>query len=64
MSMEFVIEGKQRGVVEENVNRIKQLFGVHISIANGTPETVWITLKGGQVENAKVRTVLYTIILN
>ena len=54
MSMEFVIEGNRRAVVEEKLSRIKQLFDVQISIANGTGEKVWITLKEGQVEKAKV----------
>jgi hypothetical protein len=58
MSTEFVIEQKQRVVVDQNVNRIKEVFGVQISIANGTSEKVWITLKGGQdrqqVDKAKV----------
>jgi hypothetical protein len=54
MSTEFVIEQRQRGVVEENLNRITDLFRVQISIANGTAEKVWITLRGGQVEKAKV----------
>ena len=54
MSLEFVIEKCQRDVVEQNVSRIEELFKVHISLEIGTAEKVWITLKGEQVEKAKV----------
>lgn len=54
MAKEFVIEQRQRVVVEENVDRIKDLFNVKIKIANGTAEKVWITLEEGQQDKAKV----------
>ena len=54
MAREFVIEQRQRPVVEEYVTRIKELFKVQIKIANGTAEKVWITLEGGQQDMAKV----------
>ena len=54
MAREFVIEKRQRVVVEENVDRIKELFDVQIKIANGTAEKVWITLEDGQLDKAKV----------
>lgn len=54
--MEFVIDKKQRDIVEEHVKHIDELYNVKIIFANGTAEKVWVTLAGAETmkEMAKV----------
>ncbi|XP_028405894.1 NEDD4-binding protein 1-like [Dendronephthya gigantea] len=51
--MEFVIEKRQRDIVEKFVDRIKELYNVEIIFANGTGDNVWVELIGTQREMAK-----------